>query len=56
MEKIPSKVERWYDRHTRSWVVQLKDDEGNQIDDAIYVASKPEAIRQENEWKKVYKI
>lgn len=32
-------VDTWYDRHTRSWVVQLKDRDGNQIGDAEYVGN-----------------
>lgn len=52
----PYKVDRWYDRRTRSWVIQLKDKEGNQIGNAIYVASKGEALQQEKEWKEEYQI
>lgn len=32
------RVETWYDRHTRNWVSQLKDDNGNQVGDATYDA------------------
>lgn len=32
-------IDVWYDRHTRSYVIQLKKD-GNQIGDAIYIGSK----------------
>lgn len=45
-------TERWYDRGSRSWVVQKKDVEGNQIGDAAYVGSKREAILIEAEWRK----
>ena len=38
----------WYDRHTRSWVVQLLDDRGNQIGDADFVATKSSAVRCKN--------
>lgn len=38
-------IDRWYDRHIRSWVIQRKDSEGNQIGDSVYVYSKPEAIK-----------
>jgi hypothetical protein len=38
----------WYDRHTRSWVVQLLDDRDNQIGDADFVATKGEAVRYKN--------
>lgn len=29
-------VETWYDKHTRSWISQLKNKEGDQIGDAEY--------------------
>lgn len=38
-------IESWYDRYTRSWVVQLKDREGNQIGDAEYVGNKQDRDR-----------
>jgi hypothetical protein len=38
------KLDRWYDRSTRSWIVRAVDAEGNQIGDAIYVATKGEAL------------
>jgi hypothetical protein len=41
------KTELWYDKHTRSWVVQAMDAEDNQIGKAIYVYSKREAIAEE---------
>lgn len=41
--KVDCKLDRWYDRQTRSWVIQLLDPEGNQVGEAIYVASKKEA-------------
>ena len=42
----PTRVDMWYDRNTRSWVVQLKDERDDQIGDAVYVATKPEAERE----------
>ena len=46
----------WYDRHTRSWVVQLLDDRNNQIGDADFVATKGEAQAYEvAHWIKRYK-
>lgn len=39
-------VEYWYDRHTRSWVVQVKDDKGNQVGKAHYFGNKEEAIKE----------
>lgn len=53
-ELKPSKVDMWYDRHERSWVVQLKDQEENQIGEATYVYSKPEALSQVEYLKKTY--
>lgn len=29
-------IDQWYDRHTRSWVTQVLDREGNQVGDAQY--------------------
>ena len=40
------KVEKWYDRHSRNWIVQLLDAEGNQVGNAIYVYTKGEAERE----------
>jgi hypothetical protein len=42
-------VDRWYDRHTRTWVVQLIDEERNQIGPAIFVYSKSEALKVKEE-------
>lgn len=36
-------VEKWYDRTSRNWVVQTKDERGNQIGDADYVYTRREA-------------
>jgi len=49
--KPPFKVDRWYDRHTKSWVVQLKDEDGNQIGNATYLGVKQQAITEENRMK-----
>lgn len=40
---IPHKVEKWYNRSSKSWVVQVLDRYGNQIGDASYVHSRKEA-------------
>jgi len=50
----PFSIDMWYFRQQRSWVVQLKDEEGNQIGDATYVYSKPEALNQKKRWKEKY--
>lgn len=54
--KPPYKVDRWYDRHTKSWVVQLKDEDGNQIGNATYLGLKHQAITEENRMKKEYNL
>lgn len=38
------KVEYWHDSHTKSWVVQRKNNRGDQIGSADYVGSKKEAL------------
>jgi hypothetical protein len=48
---IPHHTCRWYDRHLRFWIVQLKDRYDNQIDEAVYVYSKQEAINAEKRLK-----
>ena len=34
------KIDAWYDRHTRSYCIQLLNKEGYQVGDAIYVGNK----------------
>lgn len=48
-EQIPASVDRWFDRQTRLWVVQLKDTEGIQIGNAYYTADKTDAIAKEKD-------
>ncbi len=55
-EATPVKVDRWYDRRTRSWVVQLKDAEDNQVEQAQYFGSKREAVDEESLLKERYDI
>lgn len=38
-------IDTWYDRHTRSYVVQLKDREGNQLGEAEYYGNKDDRDR-----------
>lgn len=45
-------VDRWYDRNTRSWVVQKKDANGNQVGDAVYSGTKAGAVAAEKDLKK----
>ncbi len=39
------KVDMWYDRHVKSWCIQLKDEQDNQIGECGYVYTKGEAKR-----------
>ena len=52
----PFSIDMWYYRQERSWVVRVKDEEGNQIADAVYVGTKPEALNQVKIWKEKYGI
>ena len=52
----PFSIDMWYDRHERSWVIQVKDKENCQIGDSVYVGTKPEAINQVNRWKEKYGV
>ena len=40
----PWKLDKWFDRTGSSWVVQVKDADGNQIGDAIVVGDRPSAM------------
>lgn len=51
-EPRTAKVEVWYDRATRSWVVQRLDADGNQIGTADYVHSKREAQALAKEYER----
>jgi hypothetical protein len=46
-DRTPTKIERWYDRHTRCWVVMTTNIAGDQLGDATYVHSKREALLDE---------
>ena len=37
-------IDRWYDRHSRNWIIQLKDDQSNEMAPAIYVYDKKTAM------------
>jgi hypothetical protein len=53
----PSWVDVWYDRHVRSWCIQVKDDEGNQVEnESTYVYSKEEAKEIERRNIEYYNI
>jgi hypothetical protein len=38
------KIDRWYNKYEKSWVVMLTDEEGNQVGTSFYVYSKKEAL------------
>lgn len=38
-------IEMWYDRHRREWVLYPVDNEGNQLNEAVYGFGKDEAKR-----------
>lgn len=44
----PVSTQRWYDRATRSWVVQSLNEDGDQVGDATYVHGRGEAIIDES--------
>ena len=43
IDKTIVKIDCWYDRHQRIWVIQRKNSEGDQIDNAIYAFNKKDA-------------
>lgn len=45
-------VDKWYNRHVRSWVVQKKDARGYQVGDAEYVGTNIEAEAIAKDWRK----
>jgi hypothetical protein len=49
-DETPAKIEKWYDRHTRSWVIQIKNKTNDQIGNAEYFGTKEGA---ENEYKRL---
>ena len=52
----PFSIDMWYNRHERSWVVQVKNSENCQIGDSVYVHSKPEALNQVKYWTEKYGV
>ena len=49
-DNTPETIDKWYDRKTRSWVIQIKNKEGFQLGEAQYFGTKQEA---ENEYKRL---
>jgi len=52
----PFSIDMWYNRHERSWVVQVKDEDNCQIGDSAYVHSKLEALNQVKYWTEKYGV
>jgi len=48
------KVEYWYNSDIKSWVVQRKNNRGDQIGDVDYVYTKEEAIRLAKEYEEEF--
>lgn len=47
-------INLWYDKHTKLWIIQKLDINGNQIDNAIYISGKQNAIKEKQELEKLY--
>ena len=47
-------VDKWYDRYSRSWIVQLKDESGNQVGDAMYFGNRESAEKEYSHLIKEY--
>lgn len=55
-EVSPVKVDMWYDRHRREWVIYPVDEDGNQYGEAQYGFSKAEALRIKKELETEYNL
>lgn len=49
IERKAARVEMWYDRHYRHWVIYPVDAEGNQLEEARYGFGKAEALEIKND-------
>jgi len=47
-------IQYYYDRITRSWIIQLCNKDGDQIGDARYIAKKKNALNEIKELKQEY--
>lgn len=59
LQEIDDKIEiiqYYYDRITRSWIIQLCNKNGDQIGDARYIANKKDALHEIEELKQEYSI
>lgn len=48
------KIDVWYDRHTRNWVVMKMNKNGDQIGGADFPYTKKEALELKDEYEKEY--
>ena len=55
-EHEPTIVDVWYDRISKNWVVEVKDERGYQVGEAIYVYTKPEAMREKSRLEREHRI
>lgn len=55
-DETPAIIEKWYDRKTRSWVIQTLNKERFQIGEAQYFGTKQEAINEYKRLKTAYNI
>ncbi len=46
---IISNIDMWYDHHERTWVLQKKNKNGDQLEEAIYVKDKNIAMNTKKE-------
>jgi hypothetical protein len=51
-DKKPVRIDVWYDRQTRSWVGQLKDEDDNQVGNAEYAGRKSDLLYSISIWEK----
>lgn len=56
VDKTPVKIECWYDRHYRHWVLYPVDKNGYQWVEARYAFGKKEAMETKAEMEKEYGI
>lgn len=50
-EHVKKYVEVWYNKHEKSWVIQVKDKHGYQIGNSYYQYTKPTIKELEKEYK-----
>lgn len=50
------KIEMWYDRSRRNWVLYPVDAEGNQLEEARYGFGKTEALKIKRDMEEEYEI